>query len=221
MNGRSCHIEDGAGPISMHFQDHSGTRALVIAHGRIHCLHRGGFLRTRVVARLAGECDDHALLLLDPMGDGLLRFRNGQELVMRCVGPLGMEGALYRLDGSEVLRVGFEPRQHSCGKLVLHEIRVGEEPQLMEAMLVYALLMSQEGLENVVPRTSISRLAPRQAGLKGAHAPLFLHHCNVLISEGRMVSRWRLKKPDWLTSANHPYGSQKVEGPSSSGARER
>jgi hypothetical protein len=31
---------------------------------------------------------------------------------------------------------------------------MGEEPQLMEAMLVYALLMSQEGLENAVPQKS-------------------------------------------------------------------
>ena len=76
------------------------------------------------------------------------------EFIMRCVGPLGIGRALYRLDGSEVLRVAFDPRQRRCGKLVLHDRRIGEEPQLMEAMVVYALLMSQVGLENVVPRAS-------------------------------------------------------------------
>jgi hypothetical protein len=129
--------------VSLHFQDHESTRAIVVADGRIHNLHRGGFLRSRVVSRLAGDYDDHALLMLDPMGDGLLRFRSGMEFVMRCVGPFGMERALYRIDGTEALRVRFNPREKHSGQVVSHDRREGEEPQLMEAMLVYALLLSQ------------------------------------------------------------------------------
>jgi hypothetical protein len=142
--------------VSLHFQDPESTRAIVIAEGRIHNLHRGGFLRSRVVARLAGDHDDHALLLLDPMGDGLLRFHNGMEFVMRCVGPYGMERALYRVDGSEAMRVRFDPRQKHSGKVEAHDRRVGEEPQLMEAMLIYTLLLSLGENEAGVAAPSIA-----------------------------------------------------------------
>jgi hypothetical protein len=142
---------DRIGQVSMHFQDQECSKAIVIADGRIHSLHRGGFLRSRLVARLAGDRDDHALLLLDPMGDGLLRFRDGPEFMMRCVGAFGMERALYRHDGTEVLRVRFDIRQRHSGTLLLKGARLGEESQLMEAMLVYALLISQESNEHAFP----------------------------------------------------------------------
>lgn len=143
--GRRTFVIRGQGEIArIQFTSLLGSDAEAEACGRKYSFSRGGFIHPRVIARLKGQTDDHAVLYLQPLGrSGIFVFGNGRRLAMEHAGRRG-ERRVVHSDGSEVLRLSDGSGLQSRGEIWFDPAWAGEESGLVAAMIIYSIVLAQE-----------------------------------------------------------------------------
>lgn len=142
--GRRTYVIRGQGEIArIHFTSLAGPLADVEACGRKYTFDRGGFIHPKVIARRIGEEVEHAVLHLDPMGQGgVFSFIDGRALRMEVANKRG-ERCVRHGNGSTALRI-TEGTGSARGEVFFDPAWAGDESGLMAAMIIYAIVLGRE-----------------------------------------------------------------------------
>jgi hypothetical protein len=142
--GRRTYVIRGQGEIArIHFLSLAGAQAEVEACGRKYLFDRGGFIHPKVIARRIGEETEHAVLHLDPMGQGgFFAFSDGRNLRMERTSRNGELRVLHG-DGSMALRI-TQGSGATRGEIFFDPAWAGDESGLMASMIIYAIVLGRE-----------------------------------------------------------------------------